>query len=175
MAKRYMRRKMQVTWYGDDFLDVVHKYGDEALFAAGGVVLKAAVRNAPRKTGKLVSSAYVSTATKSTYKKRAYWRKEKKPPVNGATVGFSAPHAHLIESGRRKSGKFGPTARRRKQRSGNLALTIGGRYYARSKYTRMRSRPFLGPALEETKTTMVEELALTLRTKLERLLGAVRL
>lgn len=171
MAKKYVRRKVQIAWYGDDFLDIVRKHGDEALFAAGQVVLKDAERRTPRKTGKLHSSGYVSTASRSTYVKRAYWRKEKKPPKGGATVGFSAPHAHLIESGRRKAGKFGPKARRRDQRK---ALKIGDRFVARSRFKRMSSRPFVGPALEATKETMVRELADVLRSKLERFLGLGR-
>lgn len=171
MAKRYMRRKLQVTWYGDDFLDIVHKHGDAALFAAGEVVLNAAARRAPRRTGKLASSGYVSTATKSTFRRRKYWRKEKKPPIDGATVGFSAPHAHLIESGRRRSGKTAPSKRRRRMRTGNLALKIGDRYVSGSRFKRLRSRPFLGPALEETSETMVQELSKVLRSKLEQFLG----
>lgn len=174
MARRGMKRQMQITWYGDDFLDIVRKHGDDALFAAGQVVQKAAERRAPRKSGKLASSGYVSTATRSTFHQRKYWRKEKKPPTDGVTVGFAAPHAHLIESGRRKSGKIVPSKRRRRMRTGNLALTIGGRYVASSRFRRMSSRPFLGPAIEETKETMVQELAAVLRSKLERLLGIGR-
>ncbi len=172
MAKRRggIKRRIQVEWYGDDFLDIVHKHGDEALFAAGQVVLKAASRRAPRKSGKLVQSGYISTPSRSTYQRRKYYRKEKAPPLGGATVGFSAPHAHLIESGRRRAGKFGPKTGRRG--SGKRALKIGDNFVARSRYKRMSSRPFLGPALEETKETMVQELAMVLRSKLERLLGA---
>jgi hypothetical protein len=168
VAKRYMRRKVQVTWYGDDFLEIVRKHGDEALFSAGQHVLQAATRRAPRRTGKLRSSGYVSTASRTTYVKRAYWRKEKKPPIGGATVGFSAPHAHLIESGRRKAGKFGPSTRGRRPRQ---ALKIGDRFVARSRFKRLSSRPFVGPAVEETRETMVAELADVLRSKLEKVLG----
>ena len=169
MAKRYKRRRVQVEWYGDDFLDIVHKHGDEALFGAGQIVQKAAERRAPRKTGKLVQSGYVSTPSRSTYQRRKFYRKEKAPPIGGATVGFSAPHAHLIESGRRRAGKFGPKTGRRG--SGKRALKINDRFVARSRYKRLSSRPFLGPALEETKETMVQELAKVLRSKLERFLG----
>lgn len=180
MAKRYMRRKTQITWYGDDFLEIVRKYGDEAWMAAGQHLLRAATRRAPvGKTGNLRKSGYVSTNTKSTYVKRMYWRKEKKPPEGGATVGFSAPHAHLIESGRRKSGRFAPRGDVRYngmlRRSGKKALKIGDRFVARSRFKRMSSRPFLGPAIEETKESMVVELSGVLRSKLERILGRVRL
>lgn len=170
MAKRKggMRRRIQIEWYGDDFLEIVRKHGDEALFAAGQIVLKAAGRRAPRRTGKLVQSGYISTPSRSTYQRRKYYRKEKRPPMGGATVGFSAPHAHLIESGRRRAGKFGPI--QGKRGTGKKALEIGDNFVARSRYKRMSSRPYLGPAIEETKETMVAELAMVLRSKLERLL-----
>jgi hypothetical protein len=172
VAKRRsgIRRKLQVEWYGDDFLDIVHKHGDAALFAAGQIVLAAAGRRAPRRSGKLASSGYVSTATQSSFRQRKYWRKEKKPPIDGATVGFSAPHAHLIESGRRRAGKIAPSKRRQRMRTGNLALRIGDRYVATSRFKRLSSRPFLGPALEETQETMVQELSKVLRSKLEQFL-----
>lgn len=167
--RRGMKRKLQIEWYGDDFLQIVRDHGDDALFAAGEIVMHAAERRAPSKTGKLRGSGYVSTASRSTYKRRKYWRKEKKPPTAGATVGFSAPHAHLNESGRRKSGRFGP---RKGRRVPKRALKIGDRFVGRSRFKRVSSQPFLGPALEETKTTMVEELATTHRSWLERLLPA---
>lgn len=165
MARTTKQRRTQVTWYGDDFLAVVEKYGDEALFAAGEVLEQAAERRAPRKTGRLAGSGYVSTATRSTYVKRTYWRKEQKPPKDAATVGFSAPHAHLIESGRRRAGDIRPRKKR-----GKKALRIGTDLRSRSRYRRASARPFLGPAIEETQTTMVEALAKVLSKRLEEAL-----
>ncbi len=159
MARR-PQRKAQVVWYGDEFLEIVRKHGDPALFAAGEVVQRAAVRRIPRVTGNLARSAYVSTRSRSTYVKRRYWRREKKPPTGAATVAFSAPHSHLIESGRRRSGVIAPRRKR--------ALTIEGQVRSSSRYRRVRGRAFLGNALEETKTSMVEELAGVLRNALER-------
>ena len=180
MPKRYMRRRTQIAWYGDDFLEIVRKYGDEAWMAAGKHLLQAATAKAPRgKTGNLRKSGYISTPTQSTYVYRPYWRRERMAPEGGATVGFSAPHAHLIESGRRKAGRFTPRGDRSYQgtlrRSGRRALKIGDRYVARSRYRRMSSRPFLGPAIEETKETMVVELSNVLRSRLEKILGFVGL
>lgn len=174
MARRSggLRRRVQIEWYGDDFLEIVRRNGDQALFAAGQIVLREASRRAPRKTGKLASSGYVSTPERSTYQRRRYYRKEKKPPPGGATVGFTAPHAHLIESGRRRSGRFGPKIGKRG--SGKKALLINDRIVARSRYKRVSSRPFLGPALEATKETMPQELARVLREKLELQLGVRR-
>jgi hypothetical protein len=184
MAKRRSARRraqrVDVTWYGDDFLQIIEEHGDEALFAAGMIVKREADRRAPRgRTGNLRKSGYVSTATRSTYVSRRYWRREKKPPKGGATIGFSAPHAHLIEGGRRKAGTFGPRGDRRHngvlRRSGKRALRIGnGMLRSRSRFRRMSSRPFLGPALEATKDTMVKELAGVLRTRLQDKLPRIK-
>lgn len=177
MAKRRsMRRSIQrvdVTLYGDEYMAIVERYGDEAMFASGSIVLEEANRRVPRgRTGNLAKSGYVGTRSKSTYVKRRYWRKEKQAPKGGAVVGFTAPHAHLIESGRRKRGVIRPrgdvTYQGTLRRSGKRALNINGQIRATSRFNRMSSRPFLGPALEATKETMVRELANVLKRRLER-------
>jgi hypothetical protein len=104
MAKRKsMKRGIQrvdVALYGDEFMAIVEQYTDEAMFAAGSIVLTDAERRAPRgRTGNLASSGYVGTSAKSTYVRVHGWRKEKKAPKGGAVIGFTAPHAHLLESG----------------------------------------------------------------------------
>lgn len=177
MAKRRsMRRSAQrvdVNLYGDEFMEIVERYGDEGMFASGEVVLAEATRRTPRgRTGNLAKSGYVGTASKSTYVKRPYWRKEKPAPKGGAVVGFTAPHAHLMESGRRKRGIIRPRGdvayEGRLRRTGKRALNINGQIRATSRFNRMSSRPFLGPALEASKETMVRELANVLRGRLER-------
>jgi hypothetical protein len=159
MSKRILQHNVQITWYGDEFVKLVEKYGDEALFAAGQRVLDAAVRRAPRRTGMLAGSGYISTATKSTYERHYGWRREIKPLKGGVIIGFSAPHAHLIEAGRRKGGDIKPRKK---------TLKIGDSFVARSRFRRMAARPFLGPAVDETRETMVEDLAAVLREKLEQ-------
>lgn len=168
MAKRKsMRRgaqRVDITLYGEDFLEIVAKYGDEAMFAAGGVVLQEAERRAPRgRTGNLAKSGYVGTRSKSTYVKRRYWRKEKQAPAGGAVVAFTAPHAHLMESGRRKTGKIRPKRRK--------ALRIGDKFVGASRFKRMSSRPFVGPALEASTEAVPRELCRVYGTWLEKLLG----
>lgn len=162
MAKRRsMKRGVQrvdVTWYGDEFLAIMEKYGDEGLFEAGRILLAEAGRRAPSRRGLIRKSGYISTGTRSTYVRRGYWRREKKPPKNHVTVGFSAPHAHLIESGRRRTGVIVPRRRR--------ALRIDGQFVSRSRFNRSSSRPFLGPAIEATRETMVVELAAVLNRRL---------
>jgi hypothetical protein len=178
MAKRRSyRRKAQradVTWYGDDFLDIIDQHGDEAWFAAGMVVKTEADRRVPRgRTGNLRKSGYVGTAKRSSYIERRYWRKEKKPPKGGAVIAYSAPHAHLMEGGRRSSGTFGP--RKARRGTAKRALRIGNMLRSRSRFRRVSSRPFLGPALEATKDTMVKELAGVLRTRLQDKLPRIRI
>lgn len=162
-----MRRgiqKVDVTLYGDEYMAIVEKYGDDAMFASGEVVLREAERRVPRgRTGNLAKSGYVATRSKSTYVRRRYWRREKTPPKGGAVVGFTAPHAHLLESGRRKRGVIQPS-----KGGTRRALRINGAVRSSSKFNRMSSRPFLGPALEATQKTMADELAQVLRTRLER-------
>ena len=147
-------QKVDVALYGDEYMALVEKYGDEAMFAAGEVVLREAERRAPRgRTGNLAKSGYVGTRTKSTYVKRRYWRKEKTAPKGGAVVGFTAPHAHLLESGRRKRGVIRPL-----KGGGKRALRINGVVRSTSKFNRMSSRPFLGPGLDAAATTMVDPI-----------------
>lgn len=167
MPVKYMRRRVQTTWYGDDYVKIIQDYGPEALFFAGEIVQREADRRAPQgATGRLKRSGYVSTKWRTTYVRRMYWRKEKKPrAMDDVVVGFSAPHAHLIEGGRRRAGKIYPRKKR-----GTKALFIQGQFRAASRYRRMSSRPFLGPAIDAAKDTMVEELAKRYRSVLERLL-----
>lgn len=164
--KRYMRRGVQrvdIELYGDEYMAIVEHYGDEAMFAAGEVIRREAQRRAPRgRTGNLAGSGYVGTRSRSSYVRRLYWRKEKKAPKGGAVIGFTAPHAHLIESGRRKRGVIVPRKKR-----GWAALNINGNVRSRSRYNRMSSRPFLGPALDATQQTMMTELAAVLNRRLQ--------
>lgn len=167
MAKRRGARRrvqrFQIEWFGDEFVEILREHGPEALWEAAKVVLAEASRRAPRKTGKLASSGYIGVKGKSTYVKRRYWRREKKAREAEAVIGFSAPHAHLIESGRRRAGKILP--RRAK------ALRIDGRFVSQSRYKRVSSRPFLGPALEASRELVPREIAKVYGSWLDRLLG----
>lgn len=167
MAKRRgVKRKIQrfeITWYGQDFVDIVREYGPEALWEAARVVLAEASRRAPRRKGMLAGSGYIGVKGRSTYQKRRYWRREKFAKDAEAVIGFSAPHAHLIESGRRKRGMIEPRRKR--------ALLINGQFRSRSRYNRMSSQPFLGPALEASRDQVPRELARVYGNWLDKLLG----
>lgn len=168
--RRGMRRQVQVAYYGDDFKMIVEKYKDKALFAAGKIVLADASRRAPRRSGKLASSGYIATATQSTFVKKRYWRNEKKPPADAVTIGFAAPHAHLVESGRKKARKFYPK-KATQRRAGKKALMFGGRYLAWSRFKRLSGRHFLATALEATKNRVVQSMASQFGDALQREMG----
>jgi hypothetical protein len=162
-AKRRVQR-FQIEWYGDEFIDIVREHGPEALWEAAKVVVAEASRRAPRRSGALAGSGYIGVKGKSTYRKRRYWRREKFARDNAeAVIGFSAPHAHLIESGRRRRGEIKPRKRK--------ALKIGDRFVASSKYNRMSSKPFLGPALEASREAVPREIARVYGSWLDKLLG----
>lgn len=163
-AKRRVQR-VDLEWYGDEFLEIVQEHGPDALLQAAEVVRAEAERRAPRRSGKLAGSGYIGVKGRSTYRPRRYWRREKKARDGEAVIGFMAPHAHLMESGRRKRGEIRPGKRRR-------ALRIDGQFRSRSNFRRMSSRPFVGPALEATREDIPRELAKVYRSWLERLIGA---
>jgi hypothetical protein len=144
-------------------IEILREHGPEALFEAARVVMAEASRRAPRRTGKLAGSGYIGVKGKSTYSKRRFWRREKFARDGEAVIGFSAPHAHLIESGRRRAGKITP--RRAK------ALRIDGKFVGASRYKRMSSRPFLGPALEASREAVPREIAKVYGSWLDKLLG----
>lgn len=162
-ARKRVAQHVSIEWYGDQFLEIVDQYGDAALFAAGEVLLQEAVSRAPRRSGNLVESGYVGTRSRSTYRRRRYWRKKIRPDANTAVVAFTAPHAHLVESGRRRTGRIQPRAKQ-----GKKALRIGdGQLRARSRYRRMSGKPFVGPALDATRDGMSEAITKVLHDRLE--------
>lgn len=160
MARRHTIQRVAVTWYGDEFLSIVQKGGPEAMFAAGEVLEQAARGKAPTgRRGNLRRSAYIGTIRRSTFVQRRYWRREVKAkgPLD-VVVAFSAPHAHLLEAGRRKVTEIRPKRKK--------ALHIGDALRARAQGSRMGARPFVGPAIEATRETMVRELCGVLGRKL---------
>lgn len=89
-----------VAWYGDEILQALANEIDDAVFAAGEVLIDRATAKAPRDEGTLQESGYVATAKKSNYQKRLHHKREVRPKGEGVAVAaFSAPHAHLVEFG----------------------------------------------------------------------------
>lgn len=166
MAKR-RRGALGVTleWYGDDLQRAVKRRGDGALFEMGEVVLEEARRNAPRATGQMARSGYVAIAGRSTHKPQRRDRKKLPVVVGGsAVVAFASWYANFSEdSGAR------PHRIPRQGRARRRGLFIPGVGYRRAvMHPGMKRRPFLGPALEATKTAMVRRFAGVLGDDLER-------
>lgn len=181
------RNVVDLAWYGDDFMDVVEQSTPNGLFKGGTVILEAARGRAPKRSGELGRSGFVVTEKQDNYVKGRADRKNvrkliatfKRPQT--VTVMFAAWYANIFEdSGRKKNivplayRKRGSSVRKAKSalRSGNLkiqgALKIPGiGYRAKATIPRMRARPFLGPAVEETKTEFVQAMCGEIRQQLE--------
>lgn len=178
---------VDLAWYGDDFMDVVEQSTPDGLFRGGEVILEAARGRAPKRRGELVRSGFVLTEKRDNYVKgqadrpniRKLMAVMRRPET--VTIGFAAWYSNLFEdTGRKKNivpkayRKRGSSVRKAKRalRSGRLeiqsALKIPGiGYRAKVTIPRMRPRPSLGPAVEETAGEFVKAVAGDIRTQLE--------
>lgn len=178
---------VDLAWYGDEFMGIVGKSTPRGLFKGGTVILEAARGRAPKRSGELSKSGFVLTETQDNYVRGRKDRKNirkliatfKRPQT--VTVMFAAWYANLFEdSGRKKNivpramRKRGSSVKKagRAIRSGKLqiqgVLKIPGiGYRAKATIPRMRARPFLGPAVEESKDGFVKALAGEVRKQLE--------
>lgn len=197
MAKRITKRTdlrrnvVDLEWYGDDFMNVVERSTPDGLQRGGELILEAARGRAPKRTGELVQSGFVVTEKMDTYVKGRADRRNvrrligtfKRPQT--VTIMFAAWYSNLFEdTGRKKNivprayRKRGSSVRKAKNelRSGKLtiqgALKIPGiGYRAKATIPRMKARPFLGPAVEETKGKFVQALAGEVGKQLESEMG----
>lgn len=84
----------------DDIAKAIGEQLDNAVFAGGNIIIDDAERRAPRLTGDLAESGYVSTQHKTSYRHEKTHSKERKPKENGtAAVGFADFKAHWNEFG----------------------------------------------------------------------------
>lgn len=159
-----MAQTVRVDWYGDELVKAVERHTPDALFAMGNVVLDAAKPRAPKRTGTLAASGYVGTKTRSSYRpKRKVHRKEIKIKAETvAVVAFAAYYQHFIEGGTDPH----PIPKRRKKGKRPMKIPkIGYRWLVQ--HPGIEARPFLGPAVNATRSAMVKELTGRLRQKLE--------
>lgn len=193
MARRITKRTdlrrnvVDLAWYGDDFMDVVEQSTPEGLFKGGTVILEAARGRAPKRSGELSKSGFVLTETQDNYVRGKKDRRNIRKLISTfrrpqtVTVVFAAWYSNLFEdTGRKKNiiprayRKRGSSVRKAKNelRSGKLkiqgVLKIPGiGYRAKATIPRMKARPFLGPAVEETATEFVQAMAGEIGKQLE--------
>lgn len=182
------RNVVDLAWYGDDFMRIVDKSTPEGLQRGGTVILEAARGRAPKRSGELAKSGFVVTEKGDNYVKGRADRRNVRKLITTftrpatVTVMFAAWYSNLFEdTGRkrniiprayRKRGGSSVRAAKKAIRKGNLkiqkALKIPGiGYRAKATIPKMRARPFLGPAVEETKGDFVRALADEVREQLE--------
>ena len=170
------RNVFELNWYGDEFLKIVQDYSDEGLCAAGEILLQRAKDKAPRRAGGLINSGYVATRKKSTYVKRARnYRKEFKVDRDQTVmVAFAAYYGNFLEDTGAKPHPIPSVTQRRVKQFKETETHFfipGVGFRARIQHPGFKRKPFVGPALEETQTTMVQELAKVLREKAEEKMG----
>lgn len=128
-------------------VEIAKKVIEQATRAAAKIVLEAAQRKVPIRTGQLKDSLAIKKDTKAF--KRAGLVVYKVGANLSARRGKIAPHAHLVEFGTKggvvKSGRF-----------------------AGAKIPPMAARPFLRPALEESRAEILKVIAQMLFKGIQR-------
>lgn len=93
----------RLNWYGDRLLAEIRNATPDALFAAAEELQNAAKAKAPRRSGDLINSGYVSSQKRSTYKNAKIHRKEQKPRnPEDVVIGFAAFYARYYELGTKR-------------------------------------------------------------------------
>lgn len=93
----------QVKWYGDKLIATIRAATPDALFEIGQELVEVARAKAPKRSGDLARSGYVTTKDKSTYQKLKTNRKEAKVTEDGVVVvGFADFKARWYEYGTEK-------------------------------------------------------------------------
>ena len=170
MAKR-RKGALGVTleWYGDDLQRAVKRRGDRALFEMGEVVLGEAQRNAPSRTGQMRRSGYVAIVGRSTHTPQKRDRKKLPVVVRGsATVAFASWYSNILEDTGASAHVIPYKGKTRRARVRHILKIPGIGYRQVVMHPGMKRKPFLGPALETTKTEMVRKFAGVLGDDLER-------
>ena len=93
-----------VRWYGDAFMQRVREELEHSLFEAAVELVEGAAAKAPRLSGRLAESGYAATKGRSTYTKRAGYRKAIRPPEGVAVAAFAMFYAPMVELGTRRTG-----------------------------------------------------------------------
>lgn len=94
----------KLTWHGDEILKRLDKETPDALFAVAEELIGVAAAKAPRDTGTLAESGYVTMEGKSTYKAGKRHRKEIKAKKGEVIGAFAAYYGGFVEYGTSKRG-----------------------------------------------------------------------
>jgi HK97 gp10 family phage protein len=95
-----MTNNSKVQWYGDELIKRIMSHADDALFEGGELLITDAAAGAPKDSGTLRDSGYVSAKGRSTYRKDKQHKRERKPKHEGVVAaGFAAFYSHMIEHG----------------------------------------------------------------------------
>lgn len=90
----------KVEWYGDKLLSIIQDATPDALIEGAEELIKAAAAKAPKRSGDLSRSGYVSGKSKSTYRNLKTNRRETKPPdAQTIVAGFADFKAAWYELG----------------------------------------------------------------------------
>ena len=96
------KSRVQLRWNADELLALIDGNTDDALFAAGEILVADATARAPEDTGDLKSSGYVATQSRSTYRSDGKNNRQIRPRRHEAVAGFSAFYAGFLGRGTRK-------------------------------------------------------------------------
>lgn len=89
----------QITWHGKELLAAIRAATPDGLFAAGELLIDLAASKAPKASGDLANSGYVTGGGKSTYRNAKNHNKEIKPRDGEVIAAFAAFYAKFVELG----------------------------------------------------------------------------
>lgn len=144
-------KRSQLTWHGKEVMAALRKATPEGLFAAGEELIRIAASKAPRQSGDLAESGYVTSKFKSTYKSAKNHRKEIKTKGDEVAAGFAAFYSAYVEYGTKPhtAGKAGQV----------LRMEDGSIVRGPLKHPGSRPKPFFRPALDESKPRLLAIVA----------------
>ena len=93
---------MKIKWYGAQVSKTINTATMQAIFESGEEIVKVAAGKAPRESGDLANSGYVSGAGRSTYRPNRIHNREVEGDAKTVVAGFAAFYARFVEFGTRR-------------------------------------------------------------------------
>ena len=94
----------KLVWHGDDIQKTLEREVPAALFEVAQEIIAAAAAKAPKDTGTLSESGYVTMEGKSTYRAGKRHRREHKAKRGEVIGAFAAYYAGFVEYGTKTRG-----------------------------------------------------------------------